>query len=167
MGAPTGIFQVVHIVCVTVDNLDTTCPPCKFTSPVEVDSAGHLSLKNSRMPPYHPAGCAGSTVFFSDNKVSKFGSSSTSDAIPSRTFPIHAFVGVHCSLLVCSKKTGGNITNRHQRSIVTNSIHRLTNGLLPLKNHRVQWLSIKNHCKTIGSNGCTDPKNIGTIGSHG
>ena len=87
--ASRDFLQEVDIVCVTVDNLDTTCPPCKFTSPVEVDSAGHLSLKNCRMPPYHPAGCYGSTVIVSDLKVSKFGSSSASDAIPSRTFPIH------------------------------------------------------------------------------
>ena len=88
-------FQVVHVVCVAVDYLDTTSP---FESIVEVDSAGHLSLKNCRMPPYHPAGCYGSTVIVSDIKVSKFGSSSASDAIPSRTFPIIAFVGmgVHC-----------------------------------------------------------------------
>ena len=101
------IFQIVHIVCVAVDYPDINFPLYTVTVPgptffvVEVDSASHLSLRNCRMPPRHPASCTSSTVFFIDYKVGKLGSSSTSDAIPSCPFPIRASLVTFCD---CKKK---------------------------------------------------------------
>ena len=60
--AAKNINQVIHIVTVTVDNLDVSLIPCTRTTIVKADSANHFYLSNSGMSTREPAGDSCSTM---------------------------------------------------------------------------------------------------------